>query len=121
MKRIGLRVRFAKKTFSFWQRLGFNLTRNAYNQPIPDLRELREDLWMRNSELVGIDINERKQFDLLVSFESAFKDEYDVLPKDRTSTPYQYFFNNGAFGSVDGEIFYCMIRHFKPKKIFEIG
>jgi len=28
---------------------------------------------------------------------------------------------NGVFGSVDGEILYCMIRYFKPGKIFEIG
>lgn len=27
----------------------------------------------------------------------------------------------GGFESVDGEVLYCMIRHFKPKKIFEIG
>lgn len=35
--------------------------------------------------------------------------------------PYQYYVNNGSFESVDGEILYCMIRHFKPRKIFEIG
>jgi predicted O-methyltransferase YrrM len=76
---------------------------------------------MKNSELVGIDINEAGQLDLLASFESAFKNEYDALPKDRTVTPYQYFFNNGAFGSVDAEILYSMIRRFKPKRVFEIG
>lgn len=29
--------------------------------------------------------------------------------------------HNDYFESVDGEILYCMIRHFKPRKIFEIG
>ena len=34
-----------------------------------------------------------------------------------TSTPSA----NGTFDSVDGEILYCMIRHFKPQRIVEIG
>ena len=29
--------------------------------------------------------------------------------------------NNGWFENVDGEILYCMIRHFKPRRIIEVG
>ena len=28
---------------------------------------------------------------------------------------------NAGLGSADAEILHCMIRHFKPKRIFEIG
>lgn len=113
--------RFIKKSFPFWQKLGFHITPNHYYQPIPDTRTLKDDLWQKQSELVGIDINEEVQINLLSLFSSKFKEEYESFPRNKTSVPYQYYVNNGAIESVDGEILYCMIRHFKPKKIFEIG
>jgi len=115
-------LRYAyRKTFPFWQRLGLHITPNHFNWPIPDTRTLKDDLWLKHSELVGIGINEGKQLEFLSLFVFAFKNEYDNFPKNKTSTAYQYYVNNGAFESVDGEILYCMIRHFKPKQIFEIG
>jgi len=113
--------RLIKKSFPFWQKLGFHVTPNHYYQPIPDTRTLKDDLWQKQSELAGIDINEEGQINLLFQFSSEFKEEYESLPRNKTSIPYQYYINNGAFGSVSGEILYCMIRHFKPTRIFEIG
>jgi len=113
--------RIIKKTFLFWQRLGFHITPNHFYEPIPDTRTLKDDLWSKHSELVGININEKKQLELLSLFASKFKNEYEAFPKSKTYTPYEYYVNNGAFESVDGETLYCMIRHFKPRKIFEIG
>jgi len=110
-----------KKLFTLWQKLGFHITINDYYEPIPDTRTLKDDLWQKPSELVGIDMNEEGQINLLSMFSSKFKEEYESFPRNKTSIPYQYYVNNGAFESVDGEILYCMIRHFKPKKIFEIG
>lgn len=66
-------------------------------------------------------MNEQSQLELLQVFRSRFKTEYDQLPRERTSTPHQYFVNNGTFGSVDGEILYCMVRHLKPAKFIEVG
>lgn len=110
-----------KKTFLFWQRLGLHITPVHFHEPIPDTRTLKDDLWSKHSELVGVAINEEKQLELLSLFESKFKKEYDRLPENKTSTPHEYFVDNDMFSSVDGEILYCMIRHFKPKKIFELG
>lgn len=113
--------RFLKQSFPFWQRLGIHITPNHFYQPIPDTRTLKDDLWSNHSELVGIDINEKKQLELLSLFTSKFKKEYNRFPENKTSRPYEYYVNNEWFESVDGEILYCMIRHYKPKKIFEIG
>lgn len=114
---------FIKKTFSLWQRLGINITLNNYYSNIPDLRELKEDIWKKQSDLVGIDINLNKQLEFLSLFTSQFKDEYDKFPKTKGDLlkPYEYFINNPFFGPVSGEILYSMIRYFKPKKIIEIG
>lgn len=111
---------FLKKTFSFWQALGFHITPNQFYEPIPDTRELKDELWQKHSELVGIEINEEKQLELLSEF-LKFKEEYERFPRFKTSILYQYYVNNGSFELVDGEVLYCMIRYFKPRKIFEIG
>lgn len=109
------------KLFPFWQKLGFHIIQKHYYEPIPDTRTLNDDLWDKKSELIGIDINEKGQIKLLSLFSSEFKDEYEKFPEKKTSIPYQYYINNHAFESVDGEILYCIIRHFKPKRIVEIG
>ena len=112
---------FIKKFFPVWQRMGFHITLNHFCEPVPDIRTLKDELWLKHSDMVGVEMNEEGQINLLSRFSSKFKDEYESLPRFKTSLPYQYYVNNGTFESVDGEILYCMIRHFKPKKIFEIG
>ncbi|MFZ0011690.1 MAG: class I SAM-dependent methyltransferase [Halobacteriota archaeon] len=109
------------KLFLPGQKLGYNLTYNNYYSPIPDLRELSNDLWLKRSELVAIDIKEENQIELLSRFTSRYRSEYDTFPRHRTSRPYGYYVDNGAFGSVDGEILYCMVRDFKPNVIIEVG
>lgn len=110
-----------RRIFPFWQRLGIHIVPNHFHAPVPDTRTLKDDLWTNYSELVGIDINEKKQLELLSVFVSKFKSEYDKFPKSKPSKPYEYYVNNINFSSVDGEILYCMIRYFKPERIFEIG
>lgn len=116
----GLR-RIIKKSFPIWERLGFHITPNHFYEPIPDTRTLKNELWLKQSQLVGIDINEESMINLLSKFSSKFKDEYESFPMTKTSIPYQYYVNNRGFESVDGEIYYCMIRYFKPKRIIEVG
>lgn len=101
--------------------MGFHITPNSFYQPIPDTRRLKDDLWSKHSELVGIDINERKQLELLSLFASKFKAEYERFPRKKTNKPAEFYLRNESFESVDAEVLYCMIRHFKPRKIYEIG
>ena len=110
-----------QKLLSLGQKVGVNITQNSFYSPIPDLRELKDDLWLGRSELTGVDINEDSQITLLSRFESEFKSEYELFQRARPAKPYEYYVNNDSFGPVDGEIAYCMIRHFKPRKIIEIG
>ncbi len=114
---------FFKKLFRLWQSVGFHVTKNHYYEPIPDTRTLKDELWQRQSELVGIRMNEERQLKLLSDFVSKFKDEYDRPPISPSQKPYEYHTNYGSFsfGTVDGEILYCIVRYFNPGKIFEIG
>ncbi|MCD6505100.1 class I SAM-dependent methyltransferase [Candidatus Poribacteria bacterium] len=99
---------FFVRMFRIWERMGFHITLNHFYQPIPDTRSLKEDLWSRRSELVGLRMNEQAQVELLGEF-LRFKGEYDLLP------------SHPNFGPVDTEILYCMIRYFKPQRVIEIG
>lgn len=114
---------FIKWSFPIWQKIGIHVTANHFYEPIPDTRTLKDDLWSNNSDLVGININEESQTNLLSEFRSMFKEEYEAFPlnKNEVKVPFQYYINNSVFESVDGEILYSMIRLFKPKRIFEIG
>jgi len=110
-----------KKCFKIWQSLGFHITRNHFYNPIPDTRTLKDELWTKNSELVSVDMNDNKQFELLSIFASKYKSEYEKFPQNKTNLPYEYYISNPFFGSVDAVILYCAVRYFKPKKVFEVG
>jgi len=110
-----------KKMFNLCQELGFHITLNHFYSPIPDTRLLKDNLWTKPSELVGLNINEKEQLKLLTFFSSHFKIEYDAFPTNKTPYPYEYYIDNPNFGSVDAEILWCIIRHFKPHRILEIG
>lgn len=110
-----------KKNFQIFEKLGFHIVPNHYYSPIPDTRMLTDEIFSKYTDLIGIDINESEQLELLSIFESNFKTEYNKFPRYKTKVPYQYYIKNGHFMSGDSEILYSMVRYFKPKKIIEIG
>ncbi len=113
--------RMARKSFYLFERLGLHVVPNHFYQPIPDTRELTEALFARRTELVGVDMAEESQCKLLQELASAYKAEFDALPRDKTDVPSQFYLNNGTYQSVDAEMLYSMVRHFKPRKMIEIG
>jgi len=113
--------RVVRASFDLCQTLGFHITLNHHFQPVPDTTRLKEELWAGGSELPGVDLNEKEQLRLLSLFSSTLRSEYSRFPRRRTNVPYEFHFNNTWFESVDAELLYCMIRHFKPTRIMEIG
>ena len=107
--------------FSLGQRLGLNITRNTFESPIPDLRELDDDLWSRRSELIGINLNEKKQLELLSFFVSTYKDGYEKFPLEKTAILHEYYVNNGNFESVDVKSCTCLIPRSNPYRFIEMG
>jgi hypothetical protein len=115
-------LRLFRLIFISCEVLGFHVLPVHYYSPIPKVRELPTSLWKRVSELVGIDMNEDFQLKLLEDFKRLYSREYNSLPlyaHERSGLSYYVW--NPYFGPVDGEVYYCMIRHFKPKRIVEVG
>ena len=110
-----------KRHFKIWEKRGYHITPIHFYSPIPDTRELNNEVFKRRSTLKGIKINEKMQLELLAIFSKAYKVEYDRFPREKTSNPNNFYLENGAFGSVDAEILYSFVRYFKPRMIYEVG
>jgi len=113
--------RAATVPFETWEEHGWHLTPNHFYSPIPDTRVLPDALWQKESELPGIDMRDEEQTAFLREIVERFGDEVNGLPRNRADTAGEYFVDNGAFESVDGEIYYAMIRAHRPARVLEIG
>ena len=78
-----------------------------YYWPIPDRRSLDDALWSRRSELPGVDMNDAGQARLLERFRATYSNEYETIDR--------------AFGEVDAQVLYCMLRRYKPARMIEVG
>jgi len=108
--------------FETWQEHGWHLTPNHFYSPIPDTRTLTDELWQRESELPGIDMRDDAQLALLNGIVDRLGAELDALPcQQQEADAGGYFVDNGAFESVDAELYYSMIRSHRPDRVVEIG
>lgn len=117
----GFLRRFLKITFCFWEKFGFHIIPLHFYEPIPDVKNLDNTLWNKNSDLIGINMNENIQLEFINIFKDKYKKEFQTFPRYQTGISYQYFTHNPSFSTINGEVLYSMIRHFKPQKIIEIG
>lgn len=97
---------------------GFHFLRRSYYLPIPEDDDLG---CQRETGLAGIDMDDRSQLEFMGNVMVRYKAEYNSFPSDRTSDPHQYHIVNGAFMAGDGNAYYSLIRHLKPRTIIEIG
>ena len=91
-----------------------------YYEPLFHPRNLRYSLKDKRN-LPGIDWNVDAQIALLKSFH--YEEELLAIPlesESENSMP-TYYYNNHTYESGDGDFLYCMIRHFKPHHIIEVG
>ena len=93
-----------------------------FYSPIPSLDDLRQReaaifrVWPR--ELPGIDLQVEGQLALL----EAFRPYYDEIPfPERETEGFRYYFENTFYSYSDAIFLYCMIRHFRPRRIVEVG
>jgi hypothetical protein len=107
--------------FPVWERHGFHVTPVHFYQPIPDTQSLPQKLWDHPSELVGIDMNDSVQLDLLRNRFPKLRGEYEQFPTKPTGQPSRFHLNNDFFDGTDALVAYCMVRHFQPRLIIEVG
>ena len=89
-----------------------------YHQPIIKEDMLPENYEQIEQKLIGINLDIESQLRLLRNFN--YNAELESISLDKTEN-YEPYYRNGFFGTGDGEILYSIVRHYKPKRIIEIG
>lgn len=69
-------------------------------------------------ELPGLDLNVAAQLDLVRRL--RFAEELAAFPRGKRHDG-AFYYDNDAFVAGDAEVFYGLLRHFKPRRLFEIG
>lgn len=85
-----------------------------------ELVEFEDQIWEEGDQdfILGINLNLDNQLLLLKDFTKY----YPEMPfRDEKEDNQRYCFNNGAYAYTDAIVLYSFIRHFKPKRIIEIG
>ena len=92
-----------------------------YYSPVPDLEDLKQrNVWERRSKLAGINWDIDKQAANLAELSQQFGHECS-WPAASTGNPHQFFTENGCFcfGCAAGT--HCILRHYQPRRVIEIG
>lgn len=103
------------------QARGVHLTPVDYYWPTPNTAALPESLWETESELAGVDMNDAEQLRLLAEVFPRYRDEYERFPTAPTEDPAEFHLGNDFFDGTDALALHCMVRHFAPSLMIEIG
>jgi hypothetical protein len=87
---------------------------------VENIKKKEFEIWNRENTdgVIGIKLNVEDQLELV----KALNNYYDEMPftKEKQGS-LRYFLENNWYHYSDAILLYSMIRHFKPKKIIEIG
>jgi predicted O-methyltransferase YrrM len=106
------------RIFRGLQRIGVNVSPNHFYWPIPDLKDLERREWHLYLGS-GYDLRLDEQVTFAEEIVAAHLEECDF--GDGPSEDGAYHFNNGFFETVDAEVAYAMLRHYKPSCVIEVG
>lgn len=87
---------------------------------VEDMKKRESEIW-KNVELdaiKGIELRPKEQKELVLLFSNYYK---EIPFKAEKLINLRYQFENDYYSYTDGIILYSMIRHFKPKRIIEVG
>ena len=93
-----------------------------FYSPIPNIAEIEKnaDIIFSERALYGIDLNPEAQIQFLETFKTFYSDY--IYNKENTNYLSFRYKKEGAFYRFSDSVFlYSIMRHFKPKKIIEVG
>ncbi len=104
-------------------RYGINIVPANFYSEIPTVDSIEESFEFQVAEGP---YNSPRVFDpttlrYFLSQIDVYADEFSPPPQGDKKNPAGYFWGNPAFSFSDAMAYYCVIRHFKPQNILEIG
>lgn len=113
----------SKAKYRLYNRVSTLYPAGHFYSPVVDSEELaarQEKIWHGRDEMPGVEWNARQQLGLLQNVFKEYAAEI-VYPMDPPATGIGYYYNNDQFPMLDAEVLYCMLCHFQPKRMIEIG
>jgi predicted O-methyltransferase YrrM len=89
-----------------------------YYEPLINPKKYLTTSLRKDRKLNGINFNIEEQIGLFSNFN--FNNELLQFPIEKKEE-LEFYHNNGSYAFADAEYLYNIIRHFKPKRIIEIG
>lgn len=103
-------------------RHGFHLLRKHFYLPIPDDGDALDRFWETPSGLAGLDMNEAAAHHLMDAILPTYLAEFRTrFPLEQPSQGGEFWLINGGYMAVDAHVLYGLVRHYKPRRIIEIG
>jgi predicted O-methyltransferase YrrM len=114
------KMRIANMPVSKWifKKVGVFPITNHYYEPLFDNRLLKHPL-ERDRHLPGLNMNDHTQLELLSQFH--FQNELAAIPFEKSESELSFYYDNPSLRAGDAEYLYCMVRHFMPSRMIEIG
>ncbi|MBI5574849.1 MAG: class I SAM-dependent methyltransferase [Deltaproteobacteria bacterium] len=103
---------------------GFHFLRPHYYLPIPDNADLEAGYHLAGSDLAGLEMNDAAGLDLMENALTPYISEFRQripLKEEADNDPKRFFLLNGTFMAVDAQVYYALIRSFRPGRIMEVG
>jgi Methyltransferase domain len=97
-------------------RTGHDLVARDYYSPLPDVERLRRRGWGAAGATPGVDLRIAEAVGLLEELR-PWLEEFGPRVQLEAGFP----LGNGAYGSVDAEILYALVRHNRPARVLELG
>jgi len=118
-----LRLAPANSAYRIFYRHGFHLLRKHYYLPIPLEEDMNRAFQERDSELVGLQMNSEDAVRMLREVFPRYLTEFRATfpTHERPNNPTQFHLINGNFMAIDAHVYYTFIRHFKPRRVIEVG
>lgn len=107
--------------FEYAQARGLHILPVHFYSPVPDTRALPASLWEGKGALPGLRLDLDAASVLLRTITEPYRAEYEQFPREKPAGAVQYYLNNASYSSGDAEVLYSVVRHYKPKRIIEIG
>jgi predicted O-methyltransferase YrrM len=107
--------------FRLAQQRGYHILPNAFYTPIPDTSTLPSALWEQPSSMPGVSWNDERQRELALQVFPQYRSEFEQFPLQASADPYMYYQNNDYFVGLDAIALHCLVRHFRPQRVIEVG
>ena len=101
-----------------FMKLGVLPILDQYYQPLINPKKYLTKSLRDDRSLPGIDFNPGEQINLLSAFN--YNEELLSFPIEKRAEG-EFYYNNGSYCAGDAEYLYSVVRHFKPRRIIEIG